>query len=48
MKDFCGLIFAGHQVEYIVSLSHYFFSRIKILSLQQNPQNSCPSNVYGS
>ena len=25
LKDFCGLIFAGHQVEYIV----YFFLRIK-------------------
>ena len=24
-ESFCGLIFAGHQVEYIVSLSHYFF-----------------------
>ena len=24
-KDFCGLIFADHQVEYSVSLSHCFF-----------------------
>ena len=30
-KDFCGLIFTDHQVEYIVSLSHCFFLRIKIL-----------------
>ena len=31
LKDFHGLFFADHQVEYIVSLSHCFFSRIKIL-----------------
>ena len=30
LKDFCGLIFADHQVEYIVSLSHCFLLRIKI------------------
>ena len=39
-KDFCGLIFADHQVEYIVSLSHCFFLRIKIshsASSQRNP-----------
>ena len=30
-KDFRGLNFADHQVEYIVSLSHCFFLRIKIL-----------------
>ena len=32
----CGLIFADHRVEYIaiVSLSHCFFLKIKILNLQ--------------
>ena len=47
-KDFCSLIFADHQVEYSVSLSHCFFSRIKIsrlTSLQQNPQNLHPSKI---
>ena len=46
-KDFCGLIFADNQVEYIVSLSHYF-SRIKILCsarLQRNLQNLCPLKI---
>ena len=33
-KDFRGLIFADHQVEYSVSLSHCFFSRIKICAQQ--------------
>ena len=36
------------QVEYIVSLSHCFFSRIKILhstSLQRNPRNLRPSKI---
>ena len=31
LKDFHGLIFTDYQVEYIISLSHYFFSSIKIL-----------------
>ena len=30
-KAFHDLIFAGHRVEYIVSLSHCFFLRIKVL-----------------
>ena len=29
-KGFCRLIFTDHQVEYITSLSHCFFMRIKI------------------
>ena len=48
LKDFCGLIYADHQVEYIGSLSHCFFSRIKIsqsVSLQQNLCN-VPQNFY--
>ena len=42
VRDFHGLIFAGYEVEYIASLSHCFFSRIKIsrlTSLQRNPGN---------
>ena len=34
LKDFRDLIFAVHQVEYIVSLSHYFFLRIKFCAQQ--------------
>ena len=29
-KEFCGLIFADHQLEYSVSLSHCFFCPSKI------------------
>ena len=34
-----GLIFADHQVEYIVSLSHCFFLRIKILCSESKAYN---------
>ena len=40
--------FADRQVEYIVSLTHYFFLKIKILcsaSLQRILQNLRPSKV---
>ena len=47
-KDLRSLIFSDDQVEYIVSLSYCFFSRIKIShspSLQRNPQILCPSKI---
>ena len=47
-QDFHGIIFADHRIEYIVSLNHSFFLRIKIsrsASLQQNPRNLRPSKI---
>ena len=48
LKGFLWFIFTDHQVEYIVSLSYCFYSRIKILhsvSLQRNPQILRPSTI---
>ena len=48
LKDFRSLLFADHQVQNIVSLSHYFFLRIKILhsaSLHHNPRNLRSSKI---
>ena len=45
-RIFCGLIFADHQVEYIVSLSYCFFLRIKnfvLGKLTAKSTNLCPS-----
>ena len=51
MEGYCGLFFADHQVEYIVSLTDLkalLFSRMNIsrlTNIQRNPRNLRPSKI---
>ena len=48
LKGFSWFTFTDYQVEYIISLSYCFFSRIKILlstSVKQNLQNLRPLKI---